>query len=63
MSGPMGGKNRMTVFFLAAVEETHRLGRLLGRALTGGGVVALRGDLGAGKTCLAQGIGPGAGGA
>ena len=37
-------------------EETVALGRRLGRLLVAGDVVALVGDLGAGKTCLVQGI-------
>ncbi|MBW2279833.1 MAG: tRNA (adenosine(37)-N6)-threonylcarbamoyltransferase complex ATPase subunit type 1 TsaE [Deltaproteobacteria bacterium] len=39
-----------------SAEETRRLGSSLGRALQAGDVVALSGDLGAGKTCLVQGI-------
>lgn len=41
--------------------ETLELGRRLGRFLLGGDVVLLKGDLGAGKTALAQGIGQGLG--
>jgi len=37
-------------------EETRRLGEAIGRTLTAGSIVALSGDLGAGKTTLAQGI-------
>ncbi len=44
-----------------SVEETRRLGEVLGRELEGGDVVALRGELGSGKTCLTQGIGLGLG--
>jgi len=40
-------------------EETLELGRQLGRLLVSGDLVALVGDLGAGKTCLAQGIAQG----
>jgi tRNA threonylcarbamoyladenosine biosynthesis protein TsaE len=40
-------------------EETRGLGERLGRALRKGDVVLLSGDLGTGKTCLAQGIGRG----
>jgi tRNA threonylcarbamoyladenosine biosynthesis protein TsaE len=36
--------------------ETQRLGAELGRALQAGDVVGVRGELGAGKTCLVQGI-------
>jgi len=42
-------------------EETRRLGERLGRRLRPGDVVALSGDLGAGKTCLIQGIALGIG--
>ncbi len=42
-------------------EETFSLGRLLGEKLDRGDVVALCGELGAGKTCLTQGIARGLG--
>lgn len=42
-------------------EETRAWGRLLGTLLPLGTTVALRGDLGAGKTTLAQGIAAGFG--
>jgi tRNA threonylcarbamoyladenosine biosynthesis protein TsaE len=38
-------------------EETRELGRQLGRELAPDGVLLLSGDLGAGKTVLARGIG------
>lgn len=37
-------------------EETERLGAALGALLPRGAVVALRGDLAAGKTCLVRGM-------
>jgi len=40
---------------------TRRIGRHLARSLQAGDVVLLQGELGAGKTCLAQGIGEGLG--
>ena len=40
-------------------EETLELGRRLGCLLVAGDLVALVGDLGAGKTCLVQGIAQG----
>lgn len=40
-------------------EQTRRLGERLGRVLRRGDIVLLSGDLGTGKTCLAQGIGRG----
>ena len=42
-------------------EETRRLGELLGRLAEAGLVVLLSGDLGAGKTCFAQGVARGLG--
>ena len=39
--------------------ETRRLGRRLAPFLAAGDVVLLQGELGAGKTCFAQGIGAG----
>ena len=37
-------------------EETQQLGRALGAALEGGEALLMTGELGAGKTCLTQGI-------
>ena len=42
-------------------EETRRLGELLGRLADAGLVVLLSGNLGAGKTCFAQGVARGLG--
>ena len=39
------------------VEATQAVGTALGRVVTGPTLVALVGDLGAGKTCFAQGLG------
>src|SRR6478736_2578739 len=39
--------------------ETRRIGERLARFLEAGDVLLLQGELGAGKTCLAQGIGRG----
>jgi tRNA threonylcarbamoyladenosine biosynthesis protein TsaE len=41
--------------------DTLDIGRIIGENLTGGAVVALTGELGAGKTCLTQGIAKGLG--
>jgi tRNA threonylcarbamoyladenosine biosynthesis protein TsaE len=43
----------------ASPEETTRLGAALGRALRGGEVIGLSGDLGAGKTQLVRGLAEG----
>jgi tRNA threonylcarbamoyladenosine biosynthesis protein TsaE len=42
-------------------EQTQRLGVRLGELLNAGDLICLQGALGAGKTCLAQGIGRGSG--
>lgn len=42
-----------------SAEETQRLGRSLGPGLMCGDLIALHGDLGAGKTCLVQGLAQG----
>ncbi|MDR1931089.1 MAG: tRNA (adenosine(37)-N6)-threonylcarbamoyltransferase complex ATPase subunit type 1 TsaE [Treponema sp.] len=44
-----------------SAEETLSLGEALGRSLKPGDVVALKGSLGAGKTCFAKGIALGLG--
>ena len=44
-----------------APEETRALGRMLGECAAAGLVVLLSGDLGAGKTCFAQGVASGLG--
>ena len=49
------------VFQTSTPGETRRLGERIGRMLRAGDVVLLSGDLGAGKTVLAQGIGRGMG--
>jgi tRNA threonylcarbamoyladenosine biosynthesis protein TsaE len=49
------------VIVTSSPRETARVGTLLGRLLAKGDVVALAGDLGAGKTVLAKGIAGGAG--
>jgi tRNA threonylcarbamoyladenosine biosynthesis protein TsaE len=43
-------------FASASPDETHALGERLGRVLAAGDVVALSGDLGAGKTAFVQGL-------
>ena len=44
-----------------SARETARIGRVLGRYAEAGDVFLLSGDLGAGKTCLTQGIAKGLG--
>lgn len=44
-----------------SADETERIGEALGRLLAPGDVIALTGDLGAGKTCLTRGIARGLG--
>ena len=46
---------------LPTPEDTHALGVALGRAMFPGSVLALVGDLGAGKTALVQGLAEGLG--
>ncbi len=46
-------------FVSGSPAQTVRLGERLGKLLHGGEVICLEGNLGAGKTCLAQGIGRG----
>jgi tRNA threonylcarbamoyladenosine biosynthesis protein TsaE len=41
--------------------ETELIGERIGRALTAGDVILLQGELGAGKTCMTQGIARGLG--
>jgi len=46
-------------FETSSPDETFRLGAALGRALAGGEVIGLAGDLGAGKTQLVRGLAEG----
>ena len=48
-------------FVSHSAAQTHRFGVRLGLLLEAGDIVCLEGELGAGKTCLAQGIGEGMG--
>ena len=49
------------IFLSSSPEETFSLGRKAARFLGKGSVVALKGELGSGKTCLAKGIAKGLG--
>jgi tRNA threonylcarbamoyladenosine biosynthesis protein TsaE len=44
-----------------SAEETETIGERLGRALESGALIALDGDLGAGKTCFVRGLARGLG--
>lgn len=46
-------------FFSRSPEQTRRIGSRLGGALSGGDLVCLRGELGAGKTTFVQGMAQG----
>ncbi|MDR0554355.1 MAG: tRNA (adenosine(37)-N6)-threonylcarbamoyltransferase complex ATPase subunit type 1 TsaE [Treponema sp.] len=48
-------------FSSSSPEETMAVGEKVGRSLARGDIVALRGTLGAGKTCFAKGIARGLG--
>ena len=50
-----------TLVVSSSPEETFTLGKSISRMLGMGSVVALKGPLGAGKTCLAKGIASGLG--
>lgn len=52
----------MSVYLSNSVEETERIGAQLARNLQGGECIALRGDLGAGKTQFVRGLLAGMGG-
>lgn len=45
------------IIHLPDAESTLQLGKILGESLSAGTVILLKGDLGAGKTTLVQGIG------
>jgi tRNA threonylcarbamoyladenosine biosynthesis protein TsaE len=51
--------DRTLEFVSGSPEQTRRLGARLGELLQGGELICLSGDLGTGKTCLAQGLGQG----
>ena len=51
----------MAEFFSTSEQETEELGRRLAETLKGGAVVAMYGDLGAGKTAFVRGMARGMG--
>ena len=62
MSATIHGRLRDSVILTTrSPQETAALGRLLGESCRGGEVILLEGDLGAGKTTLAQGLAAGLG--
>ena len=58
---PMVPDRNTIALFSNSPSETFRIGRILGEILKAGDCVALTGELGAGKTCLTQGIAKGLG--
>jgi tRNA threonylcarbamoyladenosine biosynthesis protein TsaE len=52
---PILGQNALEIFSRSA-EQTRRIGMRLGGLLKTGTLICLRGDLGAGKTTLTQGL-------
>jgi tRNA threonylcarbamoyladenosine biosynthesis protein TsaE len=59
--GAEGHLNAMRSMFSGSAQRTFAIGEAIGRALFPGAVVALSGDLGAGKTVVAKGIAAGLG--
>jgi tRNA threonylcarbamoyladenosine biosynthesis protein TsaE len=59
----MAGEQASRRFLSRSVEATERLGEALGRRLVPGCLVALEGELGAGKTALVRGLARGLGAA
>jgi tRNA threonylcarbamoyladenosine biosynthesis protein TsaE len=55
---PILGENVLE-FVSHGATQTRRLGARLGALLRGGDTLCLEGELGSGKTCLAQGVGRG----
>jgi tRNA threonylcarbamoyladenosine biosynthesis protein TsaE len=58
---PMVALRQSPAVYCSNPTETQRIGENLGPLLRAGDVVLLRGELGAGKTCLTQGIARGLG--
>jgi tRNA threonylcarbamoyladenosine biosynthesis protein TsaE len=56
-----GARTQCVEIETSSADQTRALGRRLAKLLRAGDVVVLSGDLGAGKTTLAQGIGAGLG--
>lgn len=60
-SSPTGTPDASLTLLLPSLAATHDFGRRLGAAIPAGQVIALSGELGAGKTTLTQGIAAGLG--
>jgi tRNA threonylcarbamoyladenosine biosynthesis protein TsaE len=56
MTKPKNMKGTPEIVVSVSEEETRRLGTILGKHITAPLVVLLMGELGAGKTCLTQGL-------
>lgn len=61
MNEEKGVESFTLIYTSSSPEETQELGQTLGEILQAGDVICLFGDLGAGKTCFAQGVAWGAG--
>lgn len=57
---PVSGSRMLEITSYSA-EQTQQLGKLIGRLARAGDLLCLEGDLGSGKTCFVQGLGPGLG--
>jgi len=55
----MGDETPVATFSSVCPKDTQRLGVLLGKLLSGGQVIGLIGELGAGKTCFVKGVAKG----
>jgi tRNA threonylcarbamoyladenosine biosynthesis protein TsaE len=53
--------SKLLTYKTESEAETFNLGRLLGKMLTKGNVIALAGELGGGKTCFTKGLAAGIG--
>lgn len=53
--------SKLLTYKTESAAETFNFGRLLGRILTKGDIVALTGELGGGKTCFTKGLARGIG--
>jgi len=61
MDEEKGTESFTLIYTSSSPEDTQELGQTLGEILKPGDVICLFGDLGAGKTCFAQGVAWGAG--